>query len=150
MGSFCILFSSCVCGEIITQLFIIDFLYFYLYQKIILKENPIILFNDIFKYLQENNLELYILIDEYDNFANKLLLQNRDSYLDIVSKTALFKQFFTTLKTATSGNDSPLKRMFITGVTPMTMYDVTSGFNIGSNISLDKTFNDMTELFTVP
>ena len=111
--------------------------------KVQLNENPIILFNDIFKYLQENNLELYILIDEYDNFANKLLLQNKDSYLDIVSKTALFKQFFTTLKTATSGNDSPLKRMFITGVTPMTMYDVTSGFNIGSNISLRKDFNDM-------
>ncbi len=115
--------------------------------KLEILNNPIILFNKIFEYLKEYNLDLYILIDEYDNFANKLLLQNRESYLDIVShKTALFKQFFTTLKTATSGNDSPLKRMFITGVTPMTMYDVTSGFNIGSNISLDETFNDMVGL----
>ena len=106
--------------------------------------NPIILFNNIFTYLKKHNLPLYLLIDEYDNFANKLLLQNKGNYLDIVShKTALFKQFFTTLKTATSGNDSPLKRMFITGVTPMTMYDVTSGFNIGSNISLNPNFNDM-------
>ena len=53
---------------------------------------------------------------------------------------------FTTLKTATSGNDSPLKRMFITGVTPMTMYDVTSGFNIGANVSIDKEFNSMVGL----
>ena len=112
-----------------------------------MNSNPIILFNKIFEYLQKNNLDLYILIDEYDNFANKLLLQNRESYLDIVShKTALFKQFFTTLKTATSGNDSPLKRMFITGVTPMTMYDVTSGFNIGSNISLNPNFNNLVGL----
>ena len=112
--------------------------------KIDLIDEPISLFKTIFTYLQENNLELYLLIDEYDNFANKLLLQNKDNYLDVVShKTATFKQFFTTLKSATSGNDSPLKRMFITGVTPMTMYDVTSGFNIGSNISLKKEFNSL-------
>ena len=106
--------------------------------------NPIILFNEIFKTLQENKLELMILIDEYDNFANKLLLREKTQYLGLVSeKTASFKQFFTVLKTATSGNDSPLKRMFITGVTPMTMFDVTSGFNIGSNISLHPALNDM-------
>ena len=115
--------------------------------EIELDDNPIVLFNNIFNYLKEHSLDLYILIDEYDNFANKLLLQNRESYLDVVShKTALFKQFFTTLKTATSGNDSPLKRMFITGVTPMTMYDVTSGFNIGSNISLNPNFNNLVGL----
>jgi len=115
--------------------------------KVEIDNNPIVLLNTIFNYLKEHNLDLYILIDEYDNFANKLLLQNRESYLDIVSyKTALFKQFFTTLKTATNGNDSPLKRMFITGVTPMTMYDVTSGFNIGSNISLNPNFNNLVGL----
>ena len=108
------------------------------------EDNPIILFNNIFSYAQEQKLELMILIDEYDNFANKLLLREKTEYLGLVSeKTASFKQFFTVLKTATSGNDSPLKRMFITGVTPMTMFDVTSGFNIGSNISLHPALNDM-------
>ncbi len=112
--------------------------------NISLRENPIILFNDIFKAMQEQKLELMILIDEYDNFANKLLLREKTEYLDLVSeRAASFKQFFTVLKTATSGNDSPLKRMFITGVTPMTMFDVTSGFNIGSNISLHPDLNDM-------
>ena len=115
--------------------------------KIELDDNPMILFNTIFDYAKEYNLKFYLLIDEYDNFANKLLLQNQDNYLDVVShKTGLFKQFFTILKTATTGNDSPLKRMFITGVTPMTMYDVTSGFNIGSNISLDDKFNPLVGL----
>ncbi len=111
---------------------------------ILLKENPIILFNDIFKTLQEQNLELMILIDEYDNFANKLLLREKTEYLGLVSqRTASFKQFFTVLKTATDMENSPLKRIFITGVTPMTMFDVTSGFNIGSNISLHPALNDM-------
>ena len=108
------------------------------------ESNPIILFNNIFSYAEENSLELMILIDEYDNFSNKLLLRERSEYLGLVSeKTASFKQFFTTLKTATSGNNSPLKRIFITGVTPMTMFDVTSGFNIGSNISMRPDLNDM-------
>jgi len=112
--------------------------------KVDLYDDPIIFFNEIFKCLQKNRLELMILIDEYDNFANKLLLREKTEYLDLVSeKTASFKQFFTVLKTATSGNDSPLKRMFITGVTPMTMFDVTSGFNIGSNISMRPDLNDM-------
>ncbi|MEO1954824.1 MAG: AAA family ATPase, partial [Campylobacterales bacterium] len=106
--------------------------------------NPISMFKTIFEYINDNKLELMILIDEYDNFANKLLLREKIQYLDLVSeKTASFKQFFTVLKTATSGNDSPLKRMFITGVTPMTMFDVTSGFNIGSNISMRPDLNDM-------
>ena len=107
-------------------------------------DNPIILFDNIFTSLKEQNLELMILIDEYDNFANKLLLREKKEYLGLVSqKTASFKQFFTVLKAATDMENSPLKRIFITGVTPMTMYDVASGFNIGSNISLHPTLNDM-------
>ena len=107
-------------------------------------ENPISMFADIFDYVKEHNINLYVMIDEYDNFANKLFLNSQEDYLNIVTKkTAPFKQFFTTLKAGTSGNNAPIKRMFITGVTPMTMYDVTSGFNIGDNISLNSTFHNM-------
>jgi len=112
-------------------------------------DNPISMLNDIFNYTQEKHLNLYILIDEYDNFANRLFLNSRDEYLNIVTqKTAPFKQFFTTLKAGTSGNNAPIKRMFITGVTPMTMYDVTSGFNIGDNISFSSNFHNMIGLNT--
>jgi len=107
-------------------------------------DNPISMLNDIFNYTLEHNINLYILIDEYDNFANRLFLNNREDYLNIVTKkTAPFKQFFTTLKAGTAGNNAPIKRMFITGVTPMTMYDVTSGFNIGDNISLNPNFHNL-------
>jgi hypothetical protein len=47
------------------------------------------------------------------------------------------------IKAGTSGTDVPIKRLFITGVSPITMDDVTSGFNIGKNISIDRTFNEM-------
>jgi len=107
-------------------------------------DNPISMLNDIFDYTQEKHLNLYIQIDEYDNFANRLFLNSREDYLNIVSKkTAPFKQFFTALKAGTTGNNAPIKRMFITGVTPMTMYDVTSGFNIGDNISLHPDFHNL-------
>ena len=111
------------------------------------RDSPISMFKDIFDYIKKHKLNLYLLIDEYDNFANKLLLNNREDYLNIVSqKTASFKQFFATLKAGATGNNAPIKRMFITGVTPMTMYDVTSGFNIGDNISLHPLFHDMVGL----
>ena len=107
-------------------------------------ENPISMFADIFDYVKEHNINLYVMIDEYDNFANRLFLNSQEDYLNIVTKkTAPFKQFFTTLKAGATGNNAPIKRMFITGVTPMTMYDVTSGFNIGDNISLHPTFHNM-------
>ncbi len=61
--------------------------------------NPISMLNDIFDYTLEKHLNLYILIDEYDNFANRLFLNSREDYLNIVTqKAAPFKQFFTTLK----------------------------------------------------
>jgi len=106
---------------------------------------PTIILNKIFDYFRNHpEKKLYLLIDEYDNFANKLLLDNQNSYKDIIAnKASLYKQFFTLLKGGAGAENSPLKKMFITGVTPMTMYDVTSGFNIGSNISTQPNFNDM-------
>ena len=106
--------------------------------------DPIDMLNQLFTYMQGKKLKLYIIIDEYDNFANNLFWTDKTSYRNIVSaENAFFKQFFAVIKGGTSETDAPVKRLFITGVTPMTMYDVTSGFNIGKNISLDSTFNNM-------
>ncbi|MEA2027453.1 MAG: AAA family ATPase, partial [Campylobacterota bacterium] len=86
---------------------------------------------------------IYIFIDEYDNFVNKLLVSDIGNYKDAVTtKEALYKQFFTMLKVGTSSNNSAIRKMFFTGVSPLALYDVTSGSNIGSNISLDERFND--------
>ncbi len=77
----------------------------YALNVIFKSENPISMLDELFVYIQANGLKLYVLIDEYDNFANKLFLQDKKLYQDIVSdKAAFFKQFFTTLKTGTGGN----------------------------------------------
>ncbi len=95
--------------------------------------------------LQNSGLKLYVLIDEYDNFTNTILAESGQSaYDELCHGDGFFKQFFTNLKDATTGTEAPVTRLFITGVSPVTMDDVTSGFNIGMNISLDPQFADLT------
>ena len=90
-------------------------------------------------------LKLYVLIDEYDNFTNTILAESGlNAYNDLCHGDGFFKQFFTNLKDATTGVDAPVSRLFITGVSPVTMDDVTSGFNIGTHISLEPQFADFT------
>ena len=85
------------------------------------------------------------LIDEYDNFTNTILAESGlKAYNDLCHGDGFFKQFFGELKTLTTSLDAPLKRLFITGVSPVTMDDVTSGFNIGTNISMRSQFADLT------
>ncbi len=107
-------------------------------------KNPIDNMKFLLGYCSTNQLPLYILIDEYDNFVNKLLVSDMQSYQGMVTnKEAFYKEFFTMLKVGTSGNDSAIKKMFFTGVSPLALFDVTSGSNIGKNISLKKSFNDL-------
>ena len=85
---------------------------------------------------------LYILIDEYDNFANTILAERgADAYHSFTHGGGFYRSFFATLK-AGAERDS-VDRLFITGVSPVTMDDVTSGFNIGANISLLPEFNEL-------
>ncbi|MCK4765656.1 MAG: AAA family ATPase [Candidatus Aminicenantes bacterium] len=87
---------------------------------------------------------IYVIIDEYDNFANTILSTAGTSpYEDLTHGEGFFKEFFKVIKSGTSGSDIPVKRLFITGVSPITLDDVTSGFNIGENISIDSAFNEM-------
>ena len=98
----------------------------------------------IFYYAGKNNLKTFLLIDEYDNFANTILVtEGEEAYHDLTHGGGFFRYFFNLLKGATGGQISGLTRMFITGVSPLTMDDVTSGFNIGTNISLDERFSEM-------
>ena len=102
--------------------------------------------NKVFKYLQLNHptIKVYILIDEYDNFINNLLMNDKPLYEKLVSSTeAIYKEFFKLLKALTNENDSLLKKMFFTGVSPLAIFDVTSGSNIGINITNKFNLNDM-------
>ena len=99
--------------------------------------------SQIYLGLKGTGKKLYVIIDEYDNFTNTILAESGlAAYNGLCHGDGFFKQFFTELKSATSGTDAPVSRLFITGVSPVTMDDVTSGFNIGTNISLDPQFAD--------
>jgi len=88
--------------------------------------------------------KIYILIDEYDNFTNTILsTQGKERYTAITHGEGFFRHFFNVLKAGTTGSDAPISKLFITGVSPVTMDDVTSGFNIGSNITTEAPFNEM-------
>ncbi|MCX6579932.1 MAG: AAA family ATPase [Candidatus Aminicenantes bacterium] len=95
-------------------------------------------------YCQEKEQKLYVIIDEYDNFANTILsTSGEQAFIDITHGEGFFRAFFNTLKAGTTGSGSSISRLFMTGVSPITLDDVTSGFNIATNISLDPDLNDM-------
>ncbi len=94
--------------------------------------------------LKTKDTKIYLMIDEYDNFANSIIADyGSTEYQKLTRNSGYFKQFFSNLKGMASGSGSGLSRIFITGVSPVTMDDVTSGFNIGKNISIDERFNEI-------
>lgn len=87
---------------------------------------------------------IYLLIDEYDNFTNTILSsEGNNVYRALTHDSGFYRGFFNIVKAITTGPDAPVKRMFITGVSPVTLDDVTSGFNIGTNITTNRKFNEM-------
>lgn len=85
---------------------------------------------------------IYLMIDEYDNFTNTILsTHDKARYRDATHGNGFIRSFFNIIKAATTNTDAAVDRLFITGVSPVTMDDVTSGFNIGTNISLNPLFN---------
>lgn len=93
--------------------------------------------------VQEAHQRVYLIIDEYDNFANTMMAEDEGNYMDLTHGEGFFRLFFNIIKKATTDLDAAIERMFITGVTPLTLSDVTSGFNIGGNFSLKPAYNEM-------
>ena len=87
------------------------------------------------------SLESYLLIDEYDNFANEVMMSDSGVYNQLVKKDGPLKTLYKGIKEFL--DRGLLNRLFITGVSPVVMSDITSGMNICENIYLDKTFNSL-------
>lgn len=87
-------------------------------------------------------VKIYLFIDEYDHFTNNILTDaaRLDEYKGETHGTGYLRTFFDTIK---AGTDLSIERVFITGVSPVTLDDLTSGFNIGTNYSLSYGFNEM-------
>ncbi len=82
----------------------------------------------------DTDKRIFILIDEYDNFSNRLLAQSgEESYRELCHGDGFFKSFFALLK----AKNKVITNILLTGISPMTLDDVTSGFNITENVSQD-------------
>lgn len=101
--------------------------------------NPPDILATLLKYSRLKNQKLYVIIDEYDNFANTILsVSGEKSFQNITHGEGFLRAFFNVIKAGATGSDAPISRLFMTGVSPITLDDVTSGFNIASNITLDR------------
>jgi hypothetical protein len=97
----------------------------------------------VFVTLSLSPYKLYLLIDEYDHFTNEVMKAgleiNRARYDALIQGECTLKSIFKAVKSGTRGQG--IDRIFITGVSPVVMSDISSGFNIAENIYLKPKFN---------
>ena len=84
---------------------------------------------------------LYVMIDEYDNFANQILSEDIEQFRSITGKNGFLKAFYAAIKAAAADGDC-IAKTFITGVSSVSLDSLTSGFNISLNVTSDKSFNE--------
>ena len=106
------------------------------------KEGAVEQFEYLFTECNKTNQRIYLFIDEYDHFTNAILsdIESLHRYTDETHGEGYLRAFFNKIK---AGTYSSIERCFITGVSPVTIDDLTSGFNIGTNYSLTPEFNEM-------
>ena len=94
-------------------------------------------FDRIFMGAKNKGVPACLIIDEYDNFTNELIRSaGNEPYREITHGAGFYRRWFKTFKAS-------FDRIFMTGVSPVTMDDLTSGFNIAANVSQDEDFNAM-------
>ena len=111
-------------------------------EKLDEKEGAVEQFEYLFTECNKTNQRIYLFIDEYDHFTNAILAdpESLRHYTNETHGEGYLRAFFNKVK---AGTYSSIERCFITGVSPVTMDDLTSGFNIGTNYSLSPKFNEM-------
>lgn len=86
---------------------------------------------------KDTNMQLYLIIDEYDNFTNVVLNEHGEKvYWALTHAKGFYREIFKVFK-------GMFTRIFMTGVSPVTLDDLISGFNIGWHISTKPAFNQM-------
>lgn len=98
---------------------------------------------DILDYISSKQLpRMYLIIDEYDNFTNQLITGNKDKlYENVTTDDSFLRTFFKVVKEGVKSN--AIAACFITGVLPITMDDLTSGFNIAELVTLQPRLTSM-------
>ncbi len=96
-------------------------------------------FFSIYGEYSNNTKDLYILIDEYDNFANEILSKDRKLFKAITNADGFLKAFYKAIKKHTK---KVVAKTFITGVSSVSLDSLTSGFNIAKNVTCDPRLNE--------
>lgn len=101
-------------------------------------------FASVLAAVRQSEYKLYLLIDEYDNFANEVLVsqqQGLNRYQELIGGEGAIKTVLKAVKAAAEGQG--LDRVFMTGVSPVVLADITSGYNVVENISLKPAYADL-------
>jgi hypothetical protein len=103
---------------------------------------PASLMDRFLRAMRQSSYQLYILVDEYDNFTNDLIARgDHETYRAVVHASGFVREFYKTIKEGTA--TGVVARILMTGVSPVTLDDLTSGFNITKSISLHEDFNTL-------
>ncbi len=105
------------------------------------KKTPSIFIRAFFKAYKQypRKKSLYLMVDEYDNFANNVLSQDLELFKAITGTGGFLKDFYAAVK---EGAETCIAKTFITGVSSVSLDSLTSGFNISLNVTSDKCFNE--------
>ncbi|MCB2262666.1 MAG: AAA family ATPase, partial [Candidatus Thiosymbion ectosymbiont of Robbea hypermnestra] len=107
-------------------------------------DNALASFHTLVNAVNRTPYKLYLFIDEYDNFANEVMaaqLGGADRYATLVHGEGILKTLFKAVKALSSGQG--LDKVFITGVSPVVMSDISSGYNVAKDISFRPEYHDL-------
>jgi hypothetical protein len=105
-------------------------------------DNPSAIIQDVINQVElKTSYKIYLLIDEYDHFANEILSFRYNEFMEMVGQNGFVRKFYETIKVGTQ--KAVIDRLFVTGVSPITLDSLTSGFNIATNISLRPELNEL-------
>ncbi|NJO00950.1 MAG: AAA family ATPase, partial [Bacteroidia bacterium] len=103
------------------------------------QESPELTMVKFFEFYQGD--PIYFILDEYDHFTNEILIQDLQQFKKAVTKNGYVRKFYEAVKEAT--HKGIVNRIFITGVSPVTLDSLTSGFNIITHLTQELAFHDM-------
>ena len=101
-------------------------------------------FQSLYNIVSNSGQQIYLLIDEYDNFANEVLVRdphNSRRYQDLLEGEGILKSLFKIIKG--SAAEGKIGRVFITGVSPLVLADMTSDYNVATDISHDEYYSSL-------
>ncbi|MDR2755917.1 MAG: AAA family ATPase, partial [Planctomycetaceae bacterium] len=114
-------------------------------KKIDKEKTTLSILNTALSIADEAKIKIFVIIDEYDHFANDLITMGsvfgEDFYKKVITANGLVRDFYEKLKMAS--DNGIIGQTFITGISPVMLDDLTSGYNIAANYSLKKRYNEM-------